>query len=492
MNEGRGVFVLNTNSAPFRHKGNEGLFLAVEMSVISTMVGIPLHVHAEGLRGTGKTTVMRFAARHLPRITRIRGCLYYCEAENPHCPEHARGKSPGGWETEEVTMPFTEIGHAAKLGTVVGSIDLARLTDPSHPEASLLPGSIPQASRGIVFVDEINRLAETSPEITDVLLSVMGTKPGKLTIEETGLPPVEIEVRASVWAASNPDEDPGPLEHVRRQLADRFDLVVAVNRPTDPDVVEKMLSKRLDVSPQADPDFLKDLAAKAQRFRSVTVSRSILRYIAELYVSRNIESLRAVESLELCSRLTAAIRGRDEVTVDDLLTVAPMVLRHRVEPLVLAEILKDLEGRKQAAGSWAGHRDRDDRSRPEVRERGEGRCPRAEEGAAYEPQANGGDRKEGARAAAGYSATGGPPGGSGQPGDTSPSNEVAEDGLFRWLRSTFRRWLGFAPVHPPEWGGGVPSSPPDVARPISSVGWHEMILPGVWNPRDEPQKERRV
>lgn len=138
-------------------------------------------------------------------------------------------------------MPFVEIGHGAKLGTILGSVDLAKLTDPKNSQAALLPGSIPMANRGIIFIDEINRLAETAPEITDVLLAVMGTKPGKVKIEEVGLMPWEIEVTSSVWAASNPDEDPGPLEEVRRQLSDRFDIVVPVQRPSDPLIVERLL-----------------------------------------------------------------------------------------------------------------------------------------------------------------------------------------------------------------------------------------------------------
>ena len=192
-----------SSGAPVRHNGNESLFLAVEMSLVSTLAGIPLHIHAEGLRGTGKTTVMRWARKSMPGITRIGGCAYHCDPKSPRCPDHRNG---GPWTAEEVPMPFVEVGHGAKLGTILGSIDLSRLTGSSGPKAVLLPGSIPMANRGIVFIDEVNRLAETAPEITDVMLSVMGTKPGLVKIEEVGLPACEIEVSASVWAASNPEE----------------------------------------------------------------------------------------------------------------------------------------------------------------------------------------------------------------------------------------------------------------------------------------------
>lgn len=348
-------------STPIRHSGNEGLFLAAEMSLLSTLAGTPLHVHAEGLRGTGKTTVMRWAREWMPSIARIAGCRYYCDPKDPRCPEHKGG---AGFTAEDVPMPFVEIGHGAKLGTILGSIDLTKLTAASNPAAALLPGSIPMANRGVIFIDEVNRLAETAPEVTDVLLSVMGTKPGLVTIEEVGLPPCEVEVSASVWAASNPDEDPGPLEDIRKQLADRFDLVVSVQRPTDPAVVERLLSGKAggDGDSRAAGGGSSDrrassapfvwLTEKASKLPDVIVPPPIVRYISQLYVHRNVESLRAVEALELSGRLLAVMRGGKEVTYDELLVVLPLVLRHRVEPGVLSEILRDLELRR-AAGATA-------------------------------------------------------------------------------------------------------------------------------------------
>ncbi|EKP95870.1 hypothetical protein [Thermaerobacter subterraneus] len=226
-----------------RHEGNRQLFEAVEMSIIAQLWGEPLHLHAEGVRGTGKTTILRAARRILPRIERIRGCPYNCDPQAPHCPLHAHWTPDriAAHGTEWIPMPFREISPSAKVGTVTGSLDLGRLTDPARPEAALLPGTLAQAHRGIVLVDEINRLADVAPELADCLLDVMGTKPGRLQIEETGLPPVEIPVRVAVWAASNPDEEPGPLEEIRRQLSDRFDLVLDVRRPGEPWLVKRIL-----------------------------------------------------------------------------------------------------------------------------------------------------------------------------------------------------------------------------------------------------------
>ncbi|MGE5580506.1 MAG: magnesium chelatase [Bacillota bacterium] len=473
---GRGV--------PLRHPGNESLFLAVEMSLTATLAGVPLHVHAEGLRGTGKTTVMRWAKRAMPEITRVAGCAYGCDPASPHCPSHRGG---GNWGSESVPMPFVEVGHGAKLGTILGSIDLGRLTGKSGPEASLLPGSIPMAHRGIIFIDEVNRLAETAPEITDVLLSVMGTKPGVVKIEEVGLPPCEIEVLASVWAASNPDEDPGPLDEIRKQLADRFDLVVPVQRPSDPAVVERLLFGSAE-NPEETRVF-GDLHAAAARLAGVVVPPYIVRYMSQLYVHRNVESLRAVEALELTARLNAAMKEKDEVSFDDLLTVLPLVLRHRVEPSVLSEILKDLELRR-AAGTLAkppsppqGPQD------AEVAEthtavsgmsgdQGEARAGGAEtptDGARTQPEMNAATLDQ----------------------ESPPSPQSPSARTYSWfekLVDRYRRASGsWRPARAP--GGNSPAtrlpdpatmkpvSPPDRAKRLTSLAWPDMVTPPDWRDR---------
>lgn len=369
---------------PISHPGNEGLFRALELSILSTLVGLPLHIHAEGLRGTGKTTIIRSVRRRLPKIQRLKGCVYNCLPWAPHCPEH-RGLTREELRaigTEWVPMPFREISHSAKVGTVGGSIDLARLADRSRPEPAILPGTIPQAHRGVIFVDEVNRLADTAPELADILLDVMGTKPGRLQIEETGLPCVEVPVSVSVWAASNPDEDPGPLEDIRKQLSDRFDFVVAMERPSTVGAVKEILRRTrerhtalavppawacadlasgaaggvLDAmggvpdaiavrdAPRTGAGFLltagapaaSDWLALGRAVRNVEFPPAVEDVVASLYIDFGLESLRAVEAIHHGARLNCVLEGRPAVTVADVAAVAPAALQHRVDVSSLA------------------------------------------------------------------------------------------------------------------------------------------------------------
>ncbi|MGE5396141.1 MAG: ATP-binding protein [Chitinophagales bacterium] len=339
-----------------RHDGNQSLFDLVEMSIVSTCAGEPFHLHAEGLRGTGKTTIMRAVKELLPNIKRVKGCIYNCDPERPHCPVH-RSMSRAEIEAlgvEEIKMPFLEISHSAKVGTVAGSIDLAKITDAQNPQAALLPGVIPQAHRGIVFIDEINRLADTSPEITDILLDVMGNKPGRIQIEEAGLPIVEFPVKVSVWAASNPDEEPGPLEEVRRQLSDRFDMVVYMGRPNAVDVVVKMLEgsgrTRWEIDDEKayeekNEEFKKRILEMAEQFRGTDLPDFLRNFIARVYVKHDLESIRAIEAIQQGAILYSILKKHKQIMIGDVVEMIPLALKHRVDGDTLVKIMNGLENR---------------------------------------------------------------------------------------------------------------------------------------------------
>jgi len=331
-----------------RHAGNVPLFDILDISVAGTLTGIPIHVHAEGFRGTGKTTIIRAFKEVLPKIYRIKGCVYNCDPQKPHCPEHRNLTREEIDEigVEEIDMPFLEISQSAKKGTVVGSIDLQKLSSKDKPEASLLVGTIPKAHRGIIFVDEINRIADTSPEIVDLLLDVMGTKPGRIQIEEAGFPVFEVPVQVSVWAASNPDEEPGPLEDIRRQLSDRFDFTVKVERPNDPWVIKRIISSNL---PAEDSDLVRNKIAQfievQKHIHQFEPTEEIKNILSTMYVDFGIESLRCIEACLLGLKIRSALI-KQVPTIDDIIYISRYALSHRVNMKELNSILTNLEQKK--------------------------------------------------------------------------------------------------------------------------------------------------
>jgi len=336
-----------------RHSGNQDLFRAVEMSITALSNEIPLHIHAEGVRGTGKTTIMRLAKELLPPIIRIKNCIYNCHPDSPHCPihQHLSHQEIMSIGTEMIPCPFLEISHAAKMGTVVGSIDLGKLTNHAKTIAAILPGTIPQAHRGVIFIDEINRLADASPELADVLLDVMGTKPGHIQIEETGLATVELPVSVTIWAASNPDEEPGALNVIRKQLSDRFDFGIAMGRPKDYQSVVNILKEREN---RTINELDKQFYNKMSKVSSILVEEYIHNIIAKIYIDFNLESLRSIEAMKVAASLACLMAERQKVDVLDLMQIVPLVLTHRTEQETIAAILKYLYQVKSGMGNREG------------------------------------------------------------------------------------------------------------------------------------------
>lgn len=303
------------------HNGNRNLVECLKISALSTYMGVPLHTHATGLRGIGKTTLIRAFKNVLPPIERIKGCPFNCSPEHPVCSLH-RDMSRDELEAigrEYIPMPFLEISHSAKPGTVAGGIDLKKLIDKDNPEAAILLGTIPRANRGIIFIDEINRLAETSAQITDILLDVMGTKPGRIQIEETGLSDIELPVSITIWAASNPDEEPGHIKDIRKQLCDRFDYEVNVKRPEALEEIKEVICGParfyLDELGQCLRSFGNEKASEPE------VPDEIYTLLAKLYKDFGMESIRPVKSILQGARILAMLERRKYVTREDVAKV---------------------------------------------------------------------------------------------------------------------------------------------------------------------------
>jgi Mg-chelatase subunit ChlI len=205
-------------------------------------------------------------------------------------------------------------------------------------------------------------LADTSPEITDILLDVMGNKPGHIQIEEAGLPTVDITVSVSVWAASNPDEDPGPLEEIRRQLSDRFDMVCYMGRPDSVDILSHILRENShtnklrgrDKTSEADDlnndQYRKRIIDWSAVYEKTELPDFLRNFIARLYIKNNLESIRAIEAMQQGAVLFSVIKNRDKVMVNDVTSMMPLVLKHRVDGDTLIRMINDVESRGQKDG----------------------------------------------------------------------------------------------------------------------------------------------
>jgi magnesium chelatase subunit I len=127
-----------------------------------------------------------------------------------------------------------------------------------------------------------------------------------------------------------------------------------MGRPTEMDVIQNILQQSQTYRDNPRKIICSDPVTEAweqqQQFRilstvfdQVRMSNEIKNIIATIYLDFGLESLRAVEGMELCSRTHAALHNRSQVLIEDLMATVPLVLAHRVDLTTLENILKYLD-----------------------------------------------------------------------------------------------------------------------------------------------------
>ncbi len=182
----------------------------------------------------------------------------------------------------------------------------------------------------VVLADEINR---ATPRTQSALLEAMGER--QLTVDDVT---ITLPVPFLVIATQNPIELEGTFPLPEAQL-DRFLLRLRLGYPTE-DEEEAMLSRFQTDDPLNDLAAVlgaSDIASLQDAVREVHFDPVLRNYLVQLVQATrshgDVElgaSPRATMGLYRCSQALAAIRGRDYVTPDDLKTLAPLALAHRM------------------------------------------------------------------------------------------------------------------------------------------------------------------
>ncbi|MEL6443303.1 MAG: MoxR family ATPase [Bacteroidota bacterium] len=186
----------------------------------------------------------------------------------------------------------------------------------------------------LVLIDEINRApAKTQAALFEVM------EERQVTVDGTTYP---MQAPFHVFATQNPIEHEGTYRLPEAQL-DRFLFKIEVGYPT-PEEEARILAGfqaqggRLDLE-QVQPVLTADevLAAQAA-VRTLYVDEKLLGYIAAIVAQTRTHpalalgaSPRASLALLTGAKAVAAMAGRDFVTPDDVRTIAPPVLRHRLQ-----------------------------------------------------------------------------------------------------------------------------------------------------------------
>jgi magnesium chelatase subunit I len=308
--------------------GQTEMKLALLLALINPAIGGVLLI---GPRGTGKTTAVRSLTTLLPLVSRS-ACFYGCLPEDIEtggidavCPDCAKKYAQGLPLTKEDPVRLIELPLNSKLEDVIGGLDERALV---HERLRLKRGILAQADQNILYVDEINLLAD---EILDSILDAAAQ--GSYTIRRG---PISATYRARfiLVGSMNPEEG-----NLRPQIMDRFGLRVLVHGLTDPqqrlEVYRRVMAFRNNPrGVLSNFDFSTNTAqSEIQSARkalpTVVLPEEIAKIGIELIRRLKLETLRADITLFEAARAYTAADSRTKVDLTDILAVAPMALRLR-------------------------------------------------------------------------------------------------------------------------------------------------------------------
>ncbi|MGQ0743577.1 MAG: ATP-binding protein [Acidimicrobiales bacterium] len=218
--------------------------------------------------------------------------------------------------------PFVELPLGATEDRVVGSVDVAQMLITGESVAK--PGLLAQAHGGVLYVDEINLLAD---HLVDVLLDAAAS--GINRVEREGVSWTHPS-RFVLIGSMNPEEG-----ELRPQLLDRFGLSAEVGSLDDPDQRADAVTRRLAFesdpedfssrwSPQTD-----EISAQVRRAGGVPTEQAMIRVVCRACADWGVEGLRGDLSLLRAAAALAGLQGRARVGAADLHRVAPLALAHR-------------------------------------------------------------------------------------------------------------------------------------------------------------------
>lgn len=303
--------------------GQEKLKTALTILAVNPSVG---GVLIRGDKGSAKSTAARGLADIMPAIAITPGCHFNCDSKTPL--DICEVCSHGAATSAMVAPPFVNLPLGAGEDRVIGSLDFERAL--KEGKKAFQPGLLASAHRGVLYIDEVNLLAD---HLVDILLDAAAM--GENSIQREGLS-ISHPAKFALVGTMNLEE--GDL---RPQLLDRFGMMVEVTTPKESGERAEIVRRRLSF--EENPERFaeqwlsgqrkvsKDIEAARKLLDDVILEDNLLNFISQLCCEFDARSLRADLVVAKVARTLSSLAGRLQVNFEDIRLAATLALPHRIK-----------------------------------------------------------------------------------------------------------------------------------------------------------------
>jgi len=310
--------------------GQESIKTALLLCGVNPRIG---GVVISGSRGTAKSIMARAVHSLLPPIEVVKGNGFNADKESGEFDSFLKAQLDSGklslddLETEVIPTPFVQVPLDVLEDRLLGSVDVEKSVRTGVTVFE--PGLLARAHRGVLYVDDINLLDEST---SNLLLEALST--GWVTVEREGLS-VRHPCRPLLIATFNPEE-----AELREHLMDRIGICLSADaEPLSQD-------ERLDAVQRA-LDFSESPATMTEQFKETSdametsiifareylkdlrVARAQAKYLCEEAIRSGVQGHRGELFAIEVARASAALNGRDRVDAEDLQTGVKLCIAPR-------------------------------------------------------------------------------------------------------------------------------------------------------------------